>query len=241
MVGLAATRARLWWPDLQACFARLRGAALQDRDHPLTGLIAPELAGKLDVGHLQRRRIPRPGQGRINPNVVVFRAAHCRRAGFPDAWLAYVTGPMRDEGEYHSAHALWTLQLLRERGCQADRALRQGIASLQSELLRAQRRTTTLSTTRAIDLYAERLLFVRLSGAPRSVLLPFVPRLLAAQRADGAFAAPGERRPHWLQHATTVAIWALSTLLPEARAPRARRRAARAAKPRDRPGQPPPR
>ncbi len=75
-----------------------------------------------------------------------------------------------DEGGYHSAHALWALTFLRDKGCRRKSEVAKAMAELSEELRKAQDAAGPLETTRDIDLFAERLLMLRLAGSPAEAL-----------------------------------------------------------------------
>ncbi len=211
-LSLVMVRKRLFWPELEPCYARIKARALKDDDNPMNVLIDPAAARPIDAHALQRLPIPKAGQARTNVNHIVIRAVHCRRFPVPRKVFAYLIGPMRDHGGYHSTHALWSLLMMRRQGC-GDRAeVERAVASLRQELQDALTKQPAMSTTPSIDLNAERILFLVESGVAVDRLSGPVQRLLAAQRPDGVFATSREERAPWRVHATSVSVWALSAV-----------------------------
>lgn len=209
---LTLVRKILFWPELEPCYARIKTQALKDHDHPLNVLIDSGYAKNVDLERIRRLPIPEAGQKRTNVNHIVFRAAHCPKVPFPDKAFAYLVGPMRDNGGFHSTHAMWALLMMRSQGCGQRAKVEKAVASLRDELTKALNASGEMKSTRGIDLNAERILFLVQSGVRVDALSGPVQKLLSAQRPDGAFAAPQEKRRRWLLHATTVSVWALSAV-----------------------------
>jgi hypothetical protein len=184
----------------QAVLARVD----EDGGHPLRALFEADYvlpAGKSTAW-------TPPTEKRVSPNRVLVEATHCAAHGLRPEALAYVCGPMRDEGGYHTAHGLWALVIAADRGCIP---VGSGCwSALQGELTAAQPAALAPdSPTLVVDLFAERALMLGLSGqAPEASWLE---ALRAAQRPDGAWgvAAEGDN-PYWRFHATMTAAWALA-------------------------------
>ena len=211
--GLSHVRRVIWWKDLDGCFDRIKKRAFKDHDNPLNVLIDPSYRGPISIDSILKSRLPKPGEKRINVNRILSRAAHCKKNTFTDPAFAYTTGPMRDSGGFHSTHAIWALIILKERGCRTGPKLDKAILDLRKELSDAQKKGLDPKTTRNIDLYAERIMCLAMSGESPESLAPFVEKLMATQRKDGLFATPTEKQKHWLLHCTTVSVWALAEFL----------------------------
>ena len=53
----------------------------------------------------------------MNVNRVIAEALHCDVYGLRRETLTYVSGLMRDDGGYHTAHGVWALLEAGARGC----------------------------------------------------------------------------------------------------------------------------
>lgn len=205
-IGLAAIRARVDSEALRTAYARAREIADRDHDNPMrrafddTVRVAKTASAAWPV--------PKSGDKRINVNRVLVEALHCKENGLRPETLAYITGPMRDEGGYHTTHAMWALTIARDRGCLPDFAKR--AAPLVAEL-RAHQPAAPDKTVPAIDLYAERLLMLELAGEHGADIDAWRQRLIEAQAEDGGFGVPAEgEAPYFRCHATLAATWALA-------------------------------
>jgi hypothetical protein len=195
--------------DLRAAFARAREIADRDEDNPMRRFWIPEL--RSPVEHTSTWAVPAAGEKRVNTNRVIIEALHCAENGLREETVAYLCGPMRDGGGYQSTHALWALELARSAGC--DAALRAAAcrASLQEEILAAARQPVAAQRTRDLDLFAERVMVLTLSGVSPESLARHMARLVALQSADGSWSKPepGEA-PYFAYHATGLGAWALA-------------------------------
>lgn len=196
-------------PELDREFARARTVADRDHDHPHRVLWVPDLEvpAKVTTGWT----VPAAGGRRAKTNDPLSEAMHCKRNGFRPETLAYVCGPLRDGGGYYTTHALWAVVLARDAGCVGEAETAECVASMQSELLDAQPAALAPERTLDIDLYAERLLTLVLSGRTGKAVDGFARELLAQQKPDGSFALPSaEEPPYHAYHATGTAAWALA-------------------------------
>lgn len=195
-------------------YAAARALADRDTDSPLRR--AFDDAARVEPGSTTAWTVPGPGEPRANVNRVVAEALHCADAPVRDATLAYVTGPMRDGGGYHTAHGLWALTAARDRGCLAPARFAALAAPLVDELRAAQPAAPDPAVL-ATDLYAERLLMLALAGSRDAAVDGWARALIRAQAADGSFGAlgPGDD-PYFRFHATLAAAWALSVWAPHA-------------------------
>jgi hypothetical protein len=210
-IALAAIRARIDDPAIEAALVRARRVADQDDDNPMRRLLEP--ASRVARGVTTGWSPPGAGERRANVNRVVAEALHCDEHGLRPETIAYATGPMRDDGGYHTAHAVWALALARDRGCLAPAELAPRWRPLLDEL-RAAQPAAPEPTALAVDLFAERLLVLLLAGERDPALDGWAARLLEAQHADGAFGAPAPvAEPYHRYHATMVAAWALTEWL----------------------------
>lgn len=204
-VGVSAIRRRIDDPTWRAAHERALSAADRDPDNPMRRAF--------DSGYLAPKRsvlgwtAPAKGAERINPNRVVIEALHCDVHGLRPETLAYATGPMRDDGGYHTTHAVWALVIARDRGC-VDAAL---LPPLLDEL-RAAQPAAPGGATLEVDLFAERILMLLLAG-DRDVA-PWIDALVDAQASDGGFGVPTtDEAPYLRYHATMLAAWALAAWL----------------------------
>lgn len=205
-IGLAAIRARTDSDALRAAYTRAREVSDRDTDNPLrrgfddTARVAPAVS----TGWA----LPRPGERRANVNRVVAEAMHCKENGIRPETLAYIAGPMRDEGGYQTTHALWALAIARDHGCLTDFEAR--ARPLVAEL-REHQPAAPETAVSAMDLYAERLLMIELAGDHGPDLDGWRRNLLDAQAPDGGFGALApDQDPYLRYHATLVAAWALA-------------------------------
>lgn len=146
---------------------------------------------------------------RVNVNRVLTEALHCQERGWRAQTTAYVCGPMRDNGGYHTTHGLWALALAQERGCIPATCLSEILDEVES----AQPSTLQPTATLDIDLYSERLLTSCLGGRCAGTQKEWVSQLLPLQQADGSWIVPNEPDPipYADYHSTMVSVWALAT------------------------------
>lgn len=194
---------------LRAAFAHARAVADHDTDNPQR---------RFWVGGFRSPRadtaawpVPDAGGVRVNPNRVIAEALHCDRNGLRAETIRYACGPMRDAGGYHSTHALWALDLARRQGCLAAAASAACLPALQAELSAAQPATLTPAHALEVDLFAERLLMLVVSGYTAQPLDGQVRTLLALQAPDGAWGPSAADVPYQRYHATAVSLWALAS------------------------------
>ncbi|HSD89511.1 MAG TPA: hypothetical protein VLB44_18400 [Kofleriaceae bacterium] len=205
-IGLAAIRARTDSDALRAASARAREVSDRDTDNPLRRGYddAARVAPAVSAGW----PLPKPGEPRANVNRVVAEAMHCKENGIRRETLAYIAGPMRDEGGYQTTHALWALAIARDHGCLTDFAER--ARPLIAELREHQTAPPATSVS-AIDLYAERLLMIELAGEQGADIEAWRRRLIELQAEDGGFGELAPDQDSYLRyHATLVAAWALA-------------------------------
>ena len=202
-IGLAAIRRRVDGEALRAAEARARAVADRDPDNPMRRVL--DDGYRAEAASVTGWTAPPAGE-RINPNKVVVEALHCDVHGLRPETVDYATGPMRDDGGYHTTHAIWALVIAEGRGCVEPARLRPLV-----EELRAAQPAAPEPTARGIDLYAERLLMLLLAGERDAAVDAWAERLIDAQAADGGFGAAGPDDPPTLRyHATMLAAWALA-------------------------------
>lgn len=203
-IGLSQARRIVDSSDLRRAFEQARAVADGDDDHPHRRFWVADLPAEQTAAWA----VPTAGEPRANTNRVISEALHCRENGWRAATTAYVCGPMRDSGGYQTVHGLWALQIASDNGCiEAAGACR---TELQAELAGAQPATLEPRTTLDVDLYAERLLLLLLSGYDKPSLHTWAKALIAAQQADGSWGVPAEENPYFRYHATNAATWALA-------------------------------
>jgi hypothetical protein len=96
-------------------------------------------------------------------------------------------------------------------GCIADADYQPCAAELQQEMLAHQPALLAPKETLDIDLFAERLLMMVLTGYPGAIVNDWAEQLLQAQRADGSWAMPSDEEPrYYAYHATYATSWALA-------------------------------
>jgi hypothetical protein len=216
-VMLSGIRTSVDGTSLRGAFETARLRADVDHDHPHRRLWDPGF--RSPPKDTAAWAAPAAGATRVNPNLVISEALHCAENGWRDATTAYVCGPMRDQGGYHTTHGLWALVIARERRCVDADGTAACLAALQAEIVAAQPEPLRPERSLDVDLYAERLLTLVLSGAKDAVVERSVDGLLEAQDADGSFGVrvPGEQ-PYHRFHATGIATWALAEWQRRARA-----------------------
>ena len=114
---------------------------------------------------------------------------------------------MRDEGGYHTTHAIWALTLAKQRGC----TLAPCLPALLKEVEAAQPDRPGTTRSLDLDLYAERLLVTCMAKDCRPAHDAWAAQLITRQDPDGSWgvAVPGED-PYHRYHATMIAAWALA-------------------------------
>jgi hypothetical protein len=207
-VGLAAIRRRTEGVALRLAFERAKSVAYQDADNPMRR--AFDETFRASAERTSRWGIPGPGQPRVNVNCVVVEAMFCAENGLRSETLAYMTGPMRDGGGYHTTHAVWALVLARERGCM-PKADFERLARPLLDDLRATQPAEPGAGALDVDLFAERLLMLVLAAGRDARVEAWMPPLIRAQGADGGFGTlAADEDPYHRYHATMVATWALA-------------------------------
>jgi len=205
-IGTTAAWQLLPLPDLDCARQQALQVAGKDHDNPLRRFFDPAV-------HIRRAAVQgwqAPARGRINTNRPVSEALWCDRYPLRSQTLAYITGPMRDRGGFHSTHALWSLVIARQRGCLEHRRFLQLSTDLRRELRRAQAGERAISSTRQIDLFAERALFLALAGEEKD-LSTWLGQLLSLQNPDGSFGIRQHGQPHYPEyHATMISSWLLA-------------------------------
>jgi hypothetical protein len=205
-IAIAGIRAHTDSDALRVAEAHARAVADRDADNPLRR--AYDETARVEPRATTTWAIPAPGEPRVNVNRAVAEALHCRDNGLRPETLAYVTGPMRDAGGYHTTHAVWALVLARDHGCLPDFDAR--VAPLLAELSAAQPSAPGPAAL-AVDLFAERLLMLELAGGRGPDIDRWAAALVAAQRADGSFGdLAADEEPYHRFHATMIAAWALA-------------------------------
>jgi len=196
-------------PALQRAYERARRVADSDPDHLLHRLWNAAFTAPPEV--TLGWPVPRAGEPRVNVNRVVIEALHCAANGLRRETLDYLAGPMRDGGGYHTTHALWALVIARENGCLASGVYAGIAADLGAELRSAQPAPFEPTDTLAVDLYAERLLVLVLSGDASAEAGEWARRLLELQDADGSWGVAALGEPvTYRYHATMMAAWGLA-------------------------------
>ncbi len=208
-IGLSQARRSVDSDLLRRAFEQARTYAERDRDHPHQRFWRPEFAAP--AKDTSQWTVPGPGGKRVNPNEVISEALYCRENGWRPETLRYVCGAMRDRGGYQTAHALWALVIVRGNGCLSAEQLARCMTALEKELARAQPATLKPLKTLDIDIYAERLLMLTLSGYGDGPVDDWAATLMKAQGSDGSWGVetPGEPR-YFRYHTTNAAVWALS-------------------------------
>ncbi len=209
-VVLARIKKRFHHPALERAWERAFAMAARDEADPLGRLIGTRFIPEMKA--VQGWIPPAAGEPRINTNRPLIEALWCDRHPLRKETLAYITGRMRDSGGYHTTHALWALLLARENGCLTPEEFLQLAGPLRAELTRAQPKKLP-SSAADVDLFAERLLFLVLSGpAPRAGR--WARMLLERQNPDGSFGrSEAGKPPYHCYHATVMSAWALAEWL----------------------------
>jgi hypothetical protein len=190
-------------PALRAAFERARSVADRDADHPQRRFwdagvqVTKAAVATWDVSDIH-----------VNLNRPLDEALWCDVHGLRPVALRFIAGSMRDGGGYRSTHALWALVVARDRGCLDADSFARASAQVRAELRRAQPGEPGPKTA-DLDLYGERLLFLRLAGERDAELDGWAAKLLNRQNTDGSWGATADR-PYAQYHATLVATWALA-------------------------------
>ncbi|MBD3869395.1 MAG: hypothetical protein IFK94_14840 [Acidobacteria bacterium] len=208
-IGLHGIRQRIDSDPLQAAWERAARVAERDSDNPMRRFWLPDASSPREAtsGWIA----PGPADERVNTNRVIAEALHCRENGWRPETTAYIIGPMRDEGGYHTVHGLWALTIARSNGCIPEADFRHPAELLLKEIRQAQAGAAEPHATLEIDLFAERLLMTLLANPAAGEAPDWAARLLALQNEDGSWgtAAEGERA-YYRYHATMTAAWALA-------------------------------
>jgi hypothetical protein len=194
-IVLAQIRARHPSATLERAFTRARAVADADADNPHRRLYDP------DAGTTRDAVTGWSPEGVTSPNPFVGEALWCDVFGLRPATLRALEG-LHDDGGYLSTHALWALELAHQRGCLDG--FDAASAALRDELRRTQP-TAPGPKTRDVDLFAERLVMLRLAG--EGGLDAWTAALRERQNADGSFGSDGTAQQRF--HATMMATWAL--------------------------------
>jgi len=191
----------------EAAFTRANQRLDRDRGHPHRRFFEEEfrLPASLSVGW----QVPAGPAPRVNPDRLLTEALHCRENGLRPEAVAYACGAMRDGGGYHSVHGLWALVEAGRRGCLSP-AGAACLEELRREVAAAQPLRFVPWSTMDIDLYAERLVVLALSGGLPPALAAAPATLLELQNADGSWGLAGDELPYMRFHATMMAAWALA-------------------------------
>jgi hypothetical protein len=209
-VGLWHIRQRIYSGPVRSAWRRARKVADRDHDNPLRRIWDESAAASQDV--TTGWTAPACEGGRVDADRVVIEALYCSENGWRAATSRYIAGPMRDGGGRHTARALWAIYLAQSNGCLPEGEYLRVAAALQQELRDHQAIDLHPTSTRDVDLYAERLLMLVLTGNDDAPLPEWIDRLLALQNTDGSWGTPEEGEDPYLRyHATMVAAWALAT------------------------------
>jgi hypothetical protein len=194
---------------LRTAFERARPLADHDDDNPQRRFWVPDFTAPPE--HTSRWKVPvNPGE-RVNTNRVLGEALFCKENGWRADTMRYLCGPMRDDGGYQTTHALWALSIAHAYGCVGGAAYEACARSLQQELVAKQPATFEPQATLDIDLYAERLQHVVVTGYPDPIVNQWAHRLLELQGADGSWGIVKQGEdPYYRYHTTFISTWALA-------------------------------
>ncbi len=208
-MGLSQIRQTVDSDALRVAFKRARTVADRDNDHPHRRFWIPGF--RSPARDTSQWEVPTDNRQRVNTNRVVSEALHCAENGWRPQTMHYVCGPMRDDGGYQTTHALWALYIAHQNGCVSAADFDACARELQSELRAYQPASLEPHATLDIDLYAERLLTLVLSGDPDRIVNAWAANLTGLQAPDGSWGVPavGEE-PYYRYHATMVVTWALA-------------------------------
>lgn len=208
-IGLSQIRRIVDSPELERAWTAAVAVADADHDHPHRRFWRADLHSP--PAHTSEWLAPASGE-RVNSNLVLSEALHCSENGWRSQTTAYVCGPMRDAGGYQSTHALWALALAQQSGCLEDAALA-CVRDVQKEVAQAQPAKLEPRKTLDIDLYAERLLVLLLSGYDGPQIHTWARTLIGVQDGAGSWGVAAEEEPYYRYHATNATTWALAEWL----------------------------
>jgi len=207
-VGLNRIRQIVDSDALRRAFEQARVVADRDADHPQRRFWNPGFT--VPAEQTSRWAVPTDGS-RVNPNRVLDEALHCAHNGWRRETMQYACGAMRDAGGYQTVHALWAVDIASRNGCVAAADLTPCVAALQAELKQHQPSELQPKATLDIDLFAERLLFLMLTGEASPLVDHWAKTLLQLQATDGSWGvATDNEPPYYRYHATNAATWALA-------------------------------
>ncbi|MBW2703524.1 MAG: hypothetical protein JRF33_22125 [Deltaproteobacteria bacterium] len=202
---------KLGHKEFEAAFQRARIVAERDDDNPMLRFLHAEFVAPVEA--VRRWKAPGEGEKRINTNRPLIEALHCDRHGLRPETLAYIAGPMRDDGGYQTSHAAWALRLAKDRACMDAERFEALVRDFTVEIHKAQSRPFAPKRHLDVDLYAERIWALELLG--QAVEEEWISVLLKQQRPDGSFGVMGEtdERPYYRYHGTMASAWALGLWL----------------------------
>jgi hypothetical protein len=208
-VGLWHIRQHVDSEALRSAWERAREIADRDDDNPLRSFWDRSMTAPAEA--TAGWEVPNEGARRVNTNRVISEALHCAGNGWRPETTRYVAGPMRDDGGFHTTHALWAVHIARRNGCLSAAEYRSLAATLQRELRGHQSGDFRPGSTREIDLYGERLLMLLLTEDRGPPVPDWVVRLAGLQNDDGSWGIEAAGEDHYARyHATMVAAWALA-------------------------------
>lgn len=208
-IGLTGILEHVELPELVAEQRRALASANQDHDNPMRRFW--DVTHRAPAAVTSGWRVPAAGEPRVNVNRVVSEALHCQENGWRAETQRYVSRGMLDDGGYHSTHALWALVIAHRAGCLTSGELERLAQPIQEELRAVQPEPFHPTRTLDVDLYAERLLMLLLSGSVEARLESWAQTLARMQNADGSWGLPTPEEPPYFQyHATMIAAWALA-------------------------------
>jgi hypothetical protein len=117
---------------------------------------------------------------------------------------------MRDEGGYHTTHALWALSIAHRTGCIAASEFEPCVRSIQKELVAAQPQSLVPQATLDIDIFSERLLTLILTGYRDPVVDQWAQNLMHLQGPNGSWVVPHDSDPPYYRYHTAASAWALT-------------------------------
>ena len=202
---------KLGHKEFELAFQRAKAVAERDDDNPMLRFLKEDFSVPAEA--VRTWKIPGEGEKRINTNRPLIEALHCDRHGLRPEALAYIIGPMRDDGGYQTIHAAWVLSLARDRACVDAERFDALVRDFTVELKKAQPRSFSPKRHLDVDLYAERIWALELLG--QGVDKEWISVLLKQQRPDGSFGVMGEtdERAYFRYHGTMVSTWALGLWL----------------------------
>jgi hypothetical protein len=204
-VGLSQIRRTVTSPDFDRAWSAAVTVADRETDHPHRRFWMPEFRSPQEI-------TSRWAAAEANFDQVLSEALHCRENGWRAETTAYVCGPIRDRGDYGSVRGLWALTVARENNC-VDDSILPCARELQAEIAKAQPRALEPRKTLDIELYAERLRTLLLSGYGQALVHDWARSLIAFQISDGAWAVGVDDDPYNRYRATSAATWALAEWL----------------------------